>query len=90
MQSEGGGKHDILPVAAPKSRADHARMPVNDAPRSRLRHVPPPGFARAMSTQECTAHQSGFDRTVSFFSVRGSRVVISSALHREERERCRS
>jgi hypothetical protein len=76
MQSEGGGKHDILPVAAPKLCADHAAVPVNDAPRSRLRHVPLPTRERAMSTQECTAHQSGFDRNASFFSVRGSRVVL--------------
>lgn len=37
MQTKGGGKHDILPVA--RSR-DHALVLVDDAPRSRCGHVP--------------------------------------------------
>lgn len=37
MQTKGGGKHDILPVA--RSR-DHAVLYVDDAPRSRCGHVP--------------------------------------------------
>ena len=38
MQTKGGGKHDILPVGRPSR--DHARLYVNDAPRSRCGHVP--------------------------------------------------
>ena len=41
MQTQGGGKHDILPVARPVR--DHAVLPVNDAPQSRCETVPPFG-----------------------------------------------
>ena len=44
MQTKGGGKHDILPVAHSR---DHAVMLVDDAPRSRCGHVPRRPFGAA-------------------------------------------
>jgi len=38
MQTKGGGKHDILSVG--RHDRDHARLSVDDAPRSRCGHVP--------------------------------------------------